>query len=155
MQKVLFICTHNSARSQIAEAVLRAKYGEDFQAFSAGTNPTKLNPFVRGVMGEIGIDMSNHESKHINAFLDQEIDIVVTVCDSAKESCPFFPGAKQYRHKSFPDPSHISGSKEEILNKVRLVRNEIIKWIDEEFGSIRKDQRKSTITTFEMKKKSS
>ncbi|MFX0124150.1 MAG: arsenate reductase ArsC [Candidatus Hodarchaeota archaeon] len=136
MQKVLFVCTHNSARSQIAEAVLRAKYGDFYQAFSAGTSPTRLNPFVKKVMTEIGIDISDHEPKHTDSFLDQEIDIVVTVCDSAKENCPFFPGAKQYTHKSFPDPSQFSGSEEEMLNNVRLVRNEIIQWIDEEFGFI-------------------
>lgn len=135
MQKVLFVCTHNSARSQMAEAALRASYGEVYHAFSAGTNPTKLNPYVKKVMIEIGIDMATHKSKHINSFLDQKIDTVVTVCDSAKENCPFFPGAKRYIHKSFPDPSQFSGTEEEILKSIRQVREEIIKWIDEEFGS--------------------
>ncbi|UCE13653.1 MAG: arsenate reductase ArsC [Candidatus Heimdallarchaeota archaeon] len=140
MQKVLFVCTHNSARSQMAEAILRAKYGDFFEVFSAGTNPTQLNPLVMKIMTEIGIDMSNHESKHIELFLDQEVDIVVTVCDSAKENCPFFPGAKHYMHRSFSDPSQFFGSDEEILNNVRLVRNEIVEWIEEEFREIRKDQ---------------
>ncbi|MFW9904596.1 MAG: arsenate reductase ArsC [Candidatus Thorarchaeota archaeon] len=148
MQKVLFVCTHNSARSQMAEAALRAKYGEFYQVFSAGTNPTKLNPYVNKVMREIGIDMSTHESKHVNSFLDKKIDIVATVCDSAKENCPFFPGAKQYMHKSFPDPSRLSGSEEEILRNIRLVRDEIFKWIDSEFGSVKKDSNLSPNHTF-------
>jgi arsenate reductase len=132
----------------MAEAALRAKYGEFYQAFSAGTNPTKLNPYVKRVMTEIGIDMSTHESKHIDSFLDQKIDIVVTVCDSAKENCPFFPGAKDYKHKSFPDPSQISGSDEEILKSVRSIREEIFKWIDSEFGSFQKEKNLPPDLTF-------
>lgn len=127
----------------MAEAILRVKYGDSFQALSAGINPTKLNPIVKKVMAEIGIDMSNHKSKHINLFMDQKIDVVVTVCDFAKENCPFFPGAKQYMHKNFPDPSQFSGSEEEILNNVRMVRDEIIKWIDTEFRLSQRIRKKS------------
>jgi arsenate reductase len=132
----------------MAEAALRAKYGNFYQAFSVGTNPTRVNPYVRKVMTEIGIDMSTHESKHITSFLDQKIDVVVTVCDSAKENCPFFPGAKDYKHKSFADPSQFSGSEEEILKSVRIVRDEIFKWIDSEFGSIQKERNPSSNLTF-------
>ncbi len=136
MQKVLFICTHNSARSQMAEALLRFKFGERYQVFSAGTEPTNINPYIKEVMNEIGIDISSHESKHINLYLGEEIDLVVTLCDTAKENCPFFPGAKQYDHKNFPDPSQFTGTEEEILNKIRGIREEIRKWIDQEFNPI-------------------
>jgi arsenate reductase len=143
-QNILFVCTHNSARSQIAEAILRKNYGNHYRVFSAGTSPTDVNSFAIRVLAEIGLDITDFSSKHISLFLDQNIDIIVTVCDSAKENCPFFPGAKQYIHKSFPDPSQFSGSEEEILDHFRQVRNDIINWIDEEFGSPRKDQKNST-----------
>ncbi|MFX0087174.1 MAG: arsenate reductase ArsC [Candidatus Hodarchaeota archaeon] len=136
MQKVLFICTHNSARSQMAEALLRSKFSDRYQVFSAGTEPSNINPYIKRVMNEIGIDISGYESKHVNLFLGEEIDLVVTLCDSAKESCPFFPGAKQYDHKNFPDPSRFTGTEEEILNRIRGIREELSKWIDQEFNTI-------------------
>jgi arsenate reductase len=120
----------------MAEAILRAKFGNRYQVFSAGTEPSGVNLYLKEVMGEIGIDISRHESKHINPFLGEEIDLVVTVCDSAKENCPFFPGAKQYDHKNFPDPSQFTGTEEEILNKVRDLREEISEWIDQKFNPI-------------------
>ncbi|MEO0235435.1 MAG: arsenate reductase ArsC [candidate division WOR-3 bacterium] len=133
-KKVLFICTHNSARSQMAEAFLRHLYPDKFEVYSAGTKPGSLNPIVVRVMEEIGIDMSSHYSKGIDGFVGMEFDYVVTVCDSAKESCPFFPGAKQYIHKSFPDPSNIPGSEEEKLEKIRGIRDSIREFIEEFFG---------------------
>ncbi len=131
---VLFVCTHNSARSQLAEAILRKKYGDYYRVFSAGTTPTTLNIYVKSILAEMGNDWSKDKSKSINEFLDQEIDRVVTVCDSAKEICPFFPGAKQYIHKSFEDPSTFTGTNEKILTSVRRVRDEISDWIEQEFN---------------------
>ena len=131
---VLFVCTHNSARSQLAEIILRQKYGNHFNVFSAGTNPTSINPFVNLILTEMGINTSNLKSKNVKEFLDQKIDLVVTVCDSAKETCPVFPGAKQYTHKSFKDPNEFSGTSEEIFHAVRGIRDEIAMWIEKKFA---------------------
>lgn len=131
---VLFICTHNSARSQIAEALLRMKYGDFYLVLSAGTNPTSINPYTKRVLAELGIDISTQESKHISNFFNNKIDLAVTVCDSAKEECPFFPGANRFEHKSFEDPSGFTGTEEEILVAFRRIRDEISRWIDKKFG---------------------
>ncbi|MCX7780814.1 MAG: arsenate reductase ArsC [Negativicutes bacterium] len=133
-QKVLFLCTHNSARSQMAEGLLRALYGDRFEAFSAGTEPSRVNPYVARAMAEIGIDLSTHRSKHMKDFFGQNIDYVVTVCDNAKEACPFFPGGAQRIHHSFPDPSALKGDDAEIMAGVRKVRDEIKSWIIGQFG---------------------
>ncbi len=133
-QKALFICTHNSARSQMAEGLLNHLYGDKYEADSAGTQPTGVNPYAIKVMQEIGIDISHHRSKSVQEFLNQEIDCVITVCDSANETCPFFPGGKKRLHQSFQDPSIFTGSEEEILNGFRKVRDEIKKWIQGAFG---------------------
>lgn len=133
-KRVLFICTHNSARSQMAEGLLRALYGDRYEVYSAGTQPTEVNPYVIRVMAEIGIDISDHRSKSVEEFLDQEFDYVITVCDHAKETCPFFPGGKEYIHKGFDDPSSFSGSEDERLDFLRRVRDEIKEWIEETFG---------------------
>ncbi|MHA2093467.1 MAG: arsenate reductase ArsC [Candidatus Hodarchaeales archaeon] len=131
---VLFICTHNSARSQLAEAILKQKFGNYFETFSAGTFPTRMNPFVKQILVEMGISTSKLKSKNVNEFLDQQIDLIVTVCDSAKETCPIFPGAKKYEHMSFKDPSQFTGSNSEILNAVRQLRDEISEWIERKFA---------------------
>lgn len=130
-KKVLFICTHNSARSQIAEGLLNYFYGDKYEAYSAGTQPTQVNPYAIKAMQEIGIDISRHRSKSVQEFLNQEIDYVITVCDSANETCPFFPSGKNRLHQSFRDPSSIVGSEEEILNGFRKIRDEIKNWIDQ------------------------
>lgn len=132
MKTALFICTHNSARSQMAEAFLNRLCGEKYQAKSAGVTPTQVNPYVAKVMAEIGVDLSTHRSKSIMEFQGKPFDYVVTVCDSAREVCPFFPGEKEM-HKSFPDPSAFKGSEEEILQKVRAVRDEIKEWVENTF----------------------
>jgi len=131
-KKVLFICTHNSARSQMAEAFLNKLYGDKYEAYSAGIEPREINPYVVKAMAEIGIDISKQRSKSINEFWDQNFDYVVTVCDNAKENCPFFPGEK-IMHKSFEDPAEFGGSEEEIMKKVRQVRDEIKEWIRKTF----------------------
>lgn len=131
-KKVLFICTHNSARSQMAEGLLNALYGNEYQAFSAGTIATTVNPLAIAVMKELGIDISHHRSKSIEEFKDDWFDIVVTVCDHARETCPFFPNAKTRMHAGFPDPSTARGSQEEQLQRFREVRDQIKNWIENE-----------------------
>ena len=129
-QKVLFICTHNSARSQMAEGYLNAKYSDQYEGMSAGTEVTRVHPLAIRAMEEIGIDISHHRSKALIEFFDLDIDIVVTVCDSENAACPMFPGAKKMIHVSFPDPSGATGSQEEQMKIFRQVRDEIITWID-------------------------
>ena len=135
-RKVLFICTHNAARSQMAEGYLRARYGDRYEVFSGGTRITRVHPVAIAVMKEIGIDISSHRSKLIDEFYGKGIETVVTVCDAADKVCPFFPGAKEEIHKSFPDPSAFTGSDEEIRAGFRNVRDEIIRWIDDTFGKV-------------------
>jgi len=133
-QTVLFICTHNSARSQIAEGLLRTLLGDRYEAHSAGTNPGSINPNAAKVMQEQGIDISSQWSKSIDEFLGQEFDYVVTVCDQAKETCPFFSGGKTQLHEGFPDPSEAAGTEEERLAVFRQVRDDIKQWILKTFG---------------------
>jgi arsenate reductase len=134
-KRVLFLCTHNSARSQMAEGLLNGLYGNKFDVYSAGTHPSRVNPFAIQAMEEIGIDISHNTSKSLDAFKEMNIDYVVTVCDNAKESCPTFPGAKHNIHKAFRDPSQFRGKDEEILGEFRQVRDEIQNWIKSEFGN--------------------
>lgn len=133
-KKVLFICTHNSARSQMAEGLVNARYGDRFEAYSAGIEPTRVHPLAIKVMAELGIDISHHRSKSIEEFLGQEFDYVVTVCDHAKETCPFVPGAKEYLHAGFPDPAAAEGTEEERLAAFRQVRDAISAWLEKTFG---------------------
>lgn len=133
MKTILFICTHNSARSQMAEAFLNTLYSDHYQASSAGTEPSQVNPYVIKVMADVDIDISHNRSKSIQEFQGMTFDYVVTVCDSAKETCPFFPGRKII-HKGFEDPSSITGTRDEILTKVREIRDEIKEWVKETFG---------------------
>lgn len=128
-KKVLFVCTHNSARSQMAEAFLRFFYGDHYEALSAGTEPTGIHPLTIKVMAEVGLDLSTQRSKSVDEFIGQEIDLVITVCDSAKEKCPFFPYGKKRIHYSFPDPASSVGSEKDQLEAFRQVRDEIKKWV--------------------------
>lgn len=132
-EKVLFVCTHNSCRSQMAEGFLRYLYGDYYESYSAGLEVTEVNPYAIRVMMEVGIDISKHRSKSIEEFRGMVFDYVVTVCDSAREKCPFFPG-KKIIHKSFEDPAEFIGEEEEKLNVFRRVRDEIKDWIIETFG---------------------
>ena len=132
--KVLFICTHNSARSQMAEGYLNARYGDRYQGFSAGTEVTSVHPLAIRAMQEIGIDISQHRSKELIEFFDQDIDIAVTVCDSENAACPMFPGAKEMIHASFPDPVSAEGDEKDQMEIFRTVRNTICAWIDSQFG---------------------
>jgi arsenate reductase len=134
LQTVLFLCTHNSARSQMAEAFLNQLCGNKFKAESAGSTPTEINPYVTKVMAEIGVPLTNHRSKSVNEFQGRAFNYVVTVCDSARETCPFFPGEKEI-HKPFPDPAVFTGTDKEILTKTRKVRDRIKEWISNVFCS--------------------
>jgi len=131
-QRVLFICTHNSARSQMAEGLLRHLAGDRFEAFSAGTEATLVRPLAIKVMSEIGIDISGQQSKTLDRYLNEPFAMVITVCDSAAETCPIFPGAAQRRHWSLPDPSQATGSETEQLAVYRRVRDELRARIENE-----------------------
>jgi arsenate reductase len=133
-KKVLFICTHNSARSHMAEGLVNAFAGDRFEAHSAGTEPSQVNPLAIKVMAEIDIDISGHHSKGVEQFLDQEFDYVVTVCDHAKETCPFFPGGKERIHRGFQDPTAWEGAGDERVAIFRRLRDEIRNWVEETFG---------------------
>jgi arsenate reductase len=124
-RRVLFLCTHNSARSQMAEGLLRALGGDHFEAFSAGTEATHVRPLAIRAMAELGIDIARQESKTRDCYLDQPFDQVITVCDQANEACPVFFGARERRHWSLPDPSKATGSEEEQLAVYREVRDGI------------------------------
>jgi arsenate reductase (thioredoxin) len=127
-KRVLFLCTHNSARSQMAEGLLRARGGSRYMALSAGTEARGVHPLAVQVMAEWGIDISEaagHCSKSLQEFIGQPMDLVVTVCDEAAEACPFFPGARRQLHWSFPDPSAATGSEAERLATFRHVRDAI------------------------------
>ena len=134
-QTVLFLCTHNSARSQMAEGLLNTLFKSKYQAFSAGITPRQVNPYAIEVMKELGIDISDNRSKSIEEFRDVTFDYVVTVCDNTKESCPFFPG-KKILHKNFEDPANFNGEIEETLTIFRKVRDEIKVWIINNFDKI-------------------
>ena len=130
--RVLFLCTHNSARSQMAEGLLRHLGGERFRAFSAGTEATQVRPLAIEAMAELGIDVSGQASKTLDRYLGEPFDAVITVCDQAAEACPVFPSAKRRLHWSFPDPSKASGTKEAQLAVYRRVRDEIRQRIERE-----------------------
>jgi arsenate reductase len=131
-QRVLFLCTHNSARSQMAEGMLRVFGGERFEAFSAGTEATHLRPLAVRAVAELGIDISAQESKTLDRYLDQPFDAVITVCDQANEACPVFFGARKRLHWSFPDPSKAQGTDEQQLAVYRQVRDAIRERIEHE-----------------------
>jgi arsenate reductase (thioredoxin) len=122
-QRVIFVCTHNSARSQMAEGMLRAWGGDRFQVFSAGTEATGVRPEAIAVMDEIGIDISGHLSKTLEPFLGEAFSWLITVCDEARESCPTIPGVAQQAHWSIDDPSAADGDEEARLAAFRKARD--------------------------------
>lgn len=134
-KRVLFICTHNSARSQMAEGLMNALHGDCYEAYSAGTEPSGVNPHAVTVMAEAGMDISGHESKSVDQFIGQEFEYVVTVCDHANETCPFFPGGKERIHKGFEDPAAVQGDEEAKLAAFKRIREEIKEWINDFFQS--------------------
>lgn len=123
--RVLILCTGNSARSQMAEGLLRHHGGSKFEVFSAGTHPSRVRPEAIQVMQEIGIDISGHRSKSVDEFAGQHFDYVITVCDNAKESCPVFPATTNRIHWSLPDPAAVRGSEDQRRAEFRRVRDEL------------------------------
>lgn len=123
--RVLFLCTHNSARSQMAEGFLRSMAGDRFEAQSAGTEKTSVNPLAIRVMAERGIDLGGHASKLYDGLMQERWDYLVTVCDDANERCPFVPGSVKRLHWSFEDPSRATGTEEERLRVFLRIRDQI------------------------------
>jgi arsenate reductase (thioredoxin) len=134
-QTVLFVCTANAARSQMAEGYLRAKYGDRYEVFSAGTRKARVSVPAIMVMREIGIDIAYHHSKTLNEVADMSFDIAVTLCDNARKVCPVIPGARKTIHHGFFDPHLTTGTDDEILEGYRRVRDEIVRWIDTTFSA--------------------
>jgi arsenate reductase (thioredoxin) len=133
-KKVLFVCTHNSARSQMAEGWLKALYGGRYDAYSAGIEPGGVHEYAVRVMKEVGVDISSHRSKSIDELPRIDFDFVVTVCEHAREACPYFPGVGRRLHESFVDPAAIDGPEQEKLAAFRKSRDEIRAWLEGEFG---------------------
>jgi arsenate reductase len=133
-KRVLILCTGNSARSQMAEGLLRHDGGDRFEVESAGVNPSKVRPEAVEAMREVGIDISGHRSKSANEFIRQDFDYVITVCDNARETCPFFPGRAERIHHSFEDPPPSGAADPDSTMAVfRRVRDEIRAWLKDEF----------------------
>jgi arsenate reductase len=128
-KRVLILCTGNSARSQMAEGLLRHDAGDRFEVSSAGTKPSQVRAEAIAAMGELGIDISGQRSKSVDEFTDLQFDYVLTVCDNAKESCPLFPGTMAMIHRSFEDPAAFHGSEQERLALFRRVRDEIREYL--------------------------
>jgi arsenate reductase (thioredoxin) len=123
MLKVLFLCTENSCRSQMAEGLVNHDLAGQVQAFSAGVRPSRVNPRAIQVMAELGIDISQQRSKSVEALAGEQFDLVITVCDRAAEQCPIFPGETEVRHVSFPDPAQTIGTEDEIMAAFRQLRD--------------------------------
>ena len=132
MKKILVLCTGNSCRSQMAHGYLQHYAKENTLVYSAGVEVHGLNPFAVGIMAEDGIDISKHTSNHVDEYAGIEFDYVITVCDNAKEACPFFPTKTKTIHHSFEDPSKASGTAKELIAEFRRVRDQI-KAFSEEF----------------------
>lgn len=134
--RILVLCTGNSCRSQMAEGWIRHLSGDTVEAFSAGVETHGVNPNAVRVMKEAGIDISSHTSNHIDEYDGINFDVVITVCDHAREQCPVFPGAKKSYHNNFKDPANLEGSEETVLNEFRKVRDEIRKYIAQLFREL-------------------
>ena len=136
--RVLFLCTHNSARSQMAEGIMRHLGGTRVEVFSAGNEPSRVHPDALEVMAELGIDISGQHSKHLKEFLGQRFDYIITVCDRARESCPIFPGDPEHIHWSFPNPAEVQGDAarrhafEQTAHQLQLRIQELLILIDRE-----------------------
>jgi arsenate reductase len=129
-RRVLFVCTHNSARSQMAEGLLRAAGGDRYEAMSAGTDATAVRPEAVAAMAELGIDIGAQTSKTLAPFMGQRIDLLVTVCDQAREACPTLPGVARQLHWSIPDPAAVRGSDAERAAAFRAARDELAERIE-------------------------
>lgn len=134
-ERVLFMCIHNSARSQMAEGLFRYLYGDNFDIYSAGSDPQTVDPLAIKAMEEMGIDISNHRSKSLKEFEGQEFDYVITVCGNQYNACPFFTGGKKYFKQPFEDPSTFNGTEEEKLELFKRIRDELKFWIEDLYFS--------------------
>ena len=132
-KKILILCTGNSARSQMVEGLLKHIASNEYEVFSAGTNPSSVRVEAIQALREIGIDISQNRSKSVDEFADAKIDYILTVCDSAKENCPYFPARIKVIHHSFDDPAAVDGTDAEKLDAFRHVRDEIQKYLAEDF----------------------
>ena len=140
---ILILCTGNSCRSHMAEGILRAAAGDHLNVQSAGSNPAGyVHPLAIKALAEIGIDISAHHSKHMNEFLDQDVETVITVCGNADQACPMFPGQMNRYHWGFDDPAHATGSEDEQMEMFRRVRDEIRR-VFEAYAAGRKDGKAS------------
>ena len=135
-QSVLVLCTGNSARSQMAEGIIRNLFGDRFEVFSAGTHPSIVRPEAIKAMAEIGIDISQHRSKSVEEFAGREIDYVLTVCDNARENCPYFPARTRVIHHSFDDPAAVEGDEETRVAAFCQVRDQIREYAASELAAI-------------------
>ena len=135
-KKILILCTGNSARSQMAEGLLKHITQSKYDVNSAGTKPSMVRPEAIKALAEIGIDISNNRSKSVDEFANAEIDFVLTVCDNANENCPYFPAKTKLIHHSFSDPAEIEGDEETRLAAFRRVRDEIKKYLENDFVKI-------------------
>lgn len=135
-RSILVLCTGNSARSQMAEGIIRHLYGDRFKVFSAGTHPSIVRPEAIKAMAEIGIDISGHRSKSVEEFAGREIDHVLTVCDNARENCPYFPARTKVIHHSFDDPAAVEGDEETRVAAFRIIRDQIREYAATEFAAI-------------------
>ena len=135
-QRVLFLCTHNSARSQMADGLLRQLGGDRFEAHSAGTEATNVRRLAIKAMSELGIDISKHTSKTLDSYVSDRFAYVITVCDDANEACPYFPNAEHRVHWSLPDPSEATGTEDEQLAVYRKVRDELRARITQELVTV-------------------
>ena len=131
--KVLIICNHNSARSQIAEGLLKSLYGEYYEVYSAGSNPTTVNPYAIKVLLEISVDISENRSKNLKEFEGLEFDYVVTVCGVKGQTCPFLSGGKTYIQKPFEDPAEVNGTDHDKTQAFRRTKDEILLWLEKTF----------------------
>ena len=134
-ERVLFMCIHNAARSQMAEGLFRHLHGADFDVFSAGSDPREVDPLAIRGMEEIGIDISSHRSKSLKEFEGQKFDYVITVCGNPYNACPFFAGGKKYFKQPFEDPSAFEGTEEEKLELFRKIRDELKDWLEDLYYS--------------------
>ncbi len=140
---ILILCTGNSCRSHLAEGILRAALGDAFTVASAGSKPAGyVHPLAVKAMAEIGLDISGHRSKHLDEFLSQDVETVITVCGNADQACPMFPGQVNRHHWGFDDPAHAPGTEEEQLHVFRRVRDEIRR-VFEAYAAGRRDQSKA------------
>lgn len=134
-EKVLFMCIHNAARSQMAEGLFRHLHGDEFDVYSAGSDPRSVDPLAIECMKKIGIDISDHWSKSLEEFDGYEFDYVITVCGNSYNACPFFIGGKKYFKQPFEDPSSFNGTKEEKFELFIKIRNELKEWLEDLYYS--------------------